>query len=184
MARVFHFAVTPGENMPRVETAPNTPSPASPRKNHLLYAWIALCLALALHVTDEAATGFLSVYNPTVMAMRARLPWLPFPIFRSDVWLGGLIVAIALLLALSFFVARRAAWMRPIAYLFAILMIANGMGHTLGTIFGRTVASVRFPRPMPGFYSSPFLLAASLYLLFQLRRTAPQARTKRGLPVS
>ena len=129
----------------------DTTSPTSPQRDHLVYAWIALCLALALHVADETATRFLSVYNPTVMAMRVRQPWLPFPIFRFDVWLGVLIVAIVLLLALSFFVAQGAPWMRPIAYLFAILMIANGMGHTLGTIFGRTVASVRFPRPMPGF---------------------------------
>ena len=163
---------------------PNISNTASPRGDQLLYAWIALCLALALHVTDEAVTGFLSVYNPTVMAMRARLPWLPFPIFRFDVWLGGLIAVIVLLLALSFFVAQGVPWMRPIAYLFASLMIANGMGHTLGTIFGRTVASVRFPRPMPGFYSSPLLFAASLYLLFQLRRTSPQARIQQGLPVS
>ena len=145
--------------------------PASAHKSHLLYAWIALCLALAVHVTDETATGFLSVYNPTVMAMRERVPWLPFPVFRFDVWLGGLIAAIVLLLSLSLFVARRAAWMRPIAYGFAIMMFANGMGHTLGTIFGRTVASVHFPRPMPGFYSSPLLLAGSLYLLLELKRT-------------
>ena len=168
----------------KVETALNTPGPRPPQRDHLLNAWIALCLALALHVTDEAVTGFLSVYNPTVMAMRARLPWLPLPIFRFDLWLGGLIAAIALLLALSFFVAQGARWMRPIAYLFAFLMIANGMGHTLGTIFGRTMNSFRFPRPMPGFYPSPFLFGACLYLLFQLRRTSPQARTKHGLSVS
>jgi hypothetical protein len=141
-------------------------------------AWITLCLALAVHVTDEAVSGFLSVYNPTVMAMRARVPWLPLPGFRFDVWLGGLIAAIVLLLSLSVFVSRRAAWMRPIAYAFAFIMFANGMGHTLGTIFGRTVASVRFPRPMPGFYSSPLLLAASLYLLFELKRTRSDAKAR------
>jgi hypothetical protein len=27
-------------------------------------AWVTLCLALALHVTDEALTGFLDVYIP------------------------------------------------------------------------------------------------------------------------
>ena len=162
----------------------NELSPPSAPKDHLLYAWIALCLALAVHVTDEASTGFLAVYNPTVIAMRERVPWFPLPVFRFDVWLGGLIAAVALFLSLSFFVRRGAAWMRPIAYAFAIMMFANGMGHTLGTVFGRTVASVRFPRPMPGFYSSPFLFAASLYLLFQLRHTSPKARAQDGLPVS
>jgi hypothetical protein len=41
------------------------------------WAWIALCLALAFHVTDKALANFLSVYNPTVMAVRQRLPLLP-----------------------------------------------------------------------------------------------------------
>jgi hypothetical protein len=58
--------------------------------------------------------------------------------------------------------------MRPLGFIFAVIMLANGLGHIVGTIFGRTVASICFPRPMPGFYSSPFLLAASLYLLCEL----------------
>lgn len=136
----------------------------------LFWAWISLCLALALHVVDEAGTGFLSVYNPTVMALRQRWPWLPFPVFTFGVWLAGLVVATVLLLCLSVFVLHGARWMRPIGYGFAFFMFANGLGHILGTILGRTVASVRFPRPMPGFYSSPFLLLASLYLLYKLAR--------------
>ena len=138
----------------------------------LFRAWVFLCLALALHVTDEATTGFLSVYNPTVIALRKNWAWLPMPVFRFDVWLAGLILAIAALLCLSLFVLRGARWMRPLAYAFAVMMLGNGLGHTLGTIFGRTVASVRFPRPMPGFLSSPFLFLASAYLLFELRRTS------------
>ena len=134
-------------------------------------AWVLLCLALALHVTDEASTGFLSVYNPTVIALRKTWGWFPMPVFSFEVWLVGLILAVAALLGLSVFVLRGARWIRPLAYVFAALMIANGLGHTLGTIFGRTVASVRFPRPMPGFLSSPVLFLASAYLLFELRRT-------------
>jgi len=134
----------------------------------LFWAWIALCLALALHVADEASTGFLSVYNPTVMVLRKDRPWLPFPVFTFGVWLAGLVVANVLLLYLSVFVLRGARWMRPIGYGFAFIMLANGLRHVLGTISGRTVASIRFPRPMPGFYSSPFLLLASAYLLCEL----------------
>jgi hypothetical protein len=144
----------------------------------LFRAWVFLCLALALHVADEASTGFLSVYNPTVIAMRKNWPWLPLPVFRFDVWLGGLILGIVILLCLSLFILRGARWLRPLAYAFAVLMLANGLGHTLGTIFGRTVASVRFPRPMPGFLSSPFLLIASAYLLFELRRTRGETRRR------
>jgi hypothetical protein len=134
----------------------------------LFWAWISLCLALALHVIDEASTGFLSVYNPTMMALRQRWPWLPFPLFTFGVWLAGLVVATVLLLCVSVFVLHGARWVRPIGYVFAFIMFGNGLVHIVGTILGRTVASVRFPRPMPGFYSSPFLLLASLYLLYEL----------------
>lgn len=135
------------------------------------HAWLALCGALGLHVTDETLTGFLSVYNPTVTALRAEAPWLPLPVFRFEDWLSGLIVAVLALSALSVFFYRGARWTRALGYAFAGLMTANAIGHTLGTIFGRTVATVTFDGPMPGFYSSPFLLAASIYLMIQLHRS-------------
>jgi multisubunit Na+/H+ antiporter MnhE subunit len=93
------------------------------------------------------------------------------PTFEFQDWLTGLIVAVVVLLALSPVVFHGSRWVRPLFYFFAFLMIANGLGHTAATIFGRTVSSVRFPRPAPGFYSSPLLLAASVYALIQLRRT-------------
>jgi hypothetical protein len=133
-------------------------------------AWLTLCFALLLHVADEAATGFLAVYNPTVVAIRGRLPWLPLPVFRFETWLAGLIIAILALFALSGFVFQGARWTRPAAFVFAIVMAANALGHAAGTVFGRTAASVHFARPMPGFYSSPFLLAAATYLLLRMRR--------------
>jgi amino acid transporter len=135
---------------------------------HFFWAWILLCLALALHVIDEASTGFLSVYNPSVLALRKKHPWLPIPVFTFGVWLAGLLAATVLLLCLSVFVLHGARWMRPLGFIFAVIMLANGLGHIVGTIFGRTVESIRFPRPMPGFYSSPFVLLASVYLLCEL----------------
>jgi len=133
-------------------------------------AWVTLCGAFVLHVVDEALTGFLSVYNPTVMALRDGAPWLPLPTFTFELWLSGLILANVGLLLLSPYAFRGARWMRPIAYGFAVIMFLNGMVHTAGTIAGQTVASVRFARTMPGFYSSPFLIAAAIYLLSRLRR--------------
>jgi hypothetical protein len=134
-------------------------------------AWIALCLALALHVIDEALTGFLDVYNPSVRVLRERWPWLPLPVFTFEKWIVSLALVIAMLLALSGFVGRGARWARALGYGFSALMIANALGHALGTIFGRTVGTIAFPRPMPGFYSSPVLFIASVYLLKQLRAT-------------
>jgi len=133
-------------------------------------AWVMLCVAFVLHVVDEALTGFLSVYNPSVLALRDRVPWLLLPTFTFELWLTGLIIANAVLLLLSPYAFRGVRWMRPIAYGFAVIMLLNGIGHTIGTIAGQTVASVRFARPMPGFYSSPFLIAAAIYLLSRLRR--------------
>jgi len=147
-----------------------------PRDTRLGWAWVLLCLATGAHVADEALTGFLSVYNPTVLAMRMRFPWWPMPAFAFRDWLAGLIVAVAVGLALSPLAFRNARGFRPVAYLFAVMMLLNGLGHTLGTIAGRTVPEVTFPRPMPGFYSSPLLLAASIYLLIELRRSAAPSR--------
>ena len=132
-------------------------------------AWILLCLAFCAHVADEALTGFLNVYNPTVIAMRDRLAWFPMPTFEYREWLVGLIVANLILLALTPFAYRNARGLRPLAYLFAGVMLLNGLGHTVFTVLGRTVASVQFPRPAPGFYSSPFLLITSICLFMRLR---------------
>jgi hypothetical protein len=134
-------------------------------------AWIGLCLALGLHVFDEANTGFLDVYNPTVIALRQKLGWWPMPTFSYEGWLNGLIVGCVLLLLVSipFFLGVR--WLRVPAGIFAFLMLLNAAGHMLFTILGHTVTSVRFPRPAPGFWSSPFLAAASIYFLVQVFRS-------------
>lgn len=123
-------------------------------------AWIALCSALALHVTDETLTDFLSVYNPIAEAIRQRLTFLPLPTFTFSVWLIGLILAVVLLLALSPFAFRNARWMVPVAYGFAVLMIANGLLHIAGSVY--------LGRLMPGVYSSPVLLICSIYLLYRI----------------
>jgi len=132
-------------------------------------AWLLLCLAFCAHVADEALTGFLNVYNPTVIAMRDRLAWFPMPTFEYRQWLVGLIVANLVLLALTPFAFRNVSGLRPLAYFYAGVMLLNGMGHTVFTVLGRTVPSVQFPRAAPGFYSSPFLFITSVYLFMRLR---------------
>ena len=142
-------------------------------------AWLAFCAALALHVTDEALTGFLSVYNPTILAFRPRGWWFP-PTFEFRTWLTGLVFGVAILFILTPFFFRGARWVRPIGYLLAVMIgILNALGHMTGTILGHTLPSVRFSRPMPGFYSSPILLAASLYLLLRLREDSRVAGSSR-----
>lgn len=128
--------------------------------------------ALALHVTDEALTGFLSVYNPTVLALRATLGFWPMPTFEFREWLTGLIFGILVLAALTPLAFHNRRWIRPVFYFCVIVAgVLNASGHTIATILGHTVSTVRFPRPAPGFYSSPLLLIVSIYALVQLRRT-------------
>ena len=145
-------------------------SPEGPRNFGL--AWVFLCIAFCAHVADEALTHFLDVYNPTVLAVRAQYHWFPMPTFEFREWLIGLIVANVVLLLLSPFAFRNAQWLRPPAYIYAGIHLLNATGHTLATIFGQTVSSVQFPRPAPGFYSSPLLFAGSIYLLLRLRSSA------------
>jgi hypothetical protein len=120
------------------------------------FAWIALAAALALHVTDEAVTDFLSVYNPAVRAIRKRIPFLPLPTFRFGTWLTGLCAGILLLFALSPYAFHGSQWLVRVSYPLAVLMFANGLGHLVGSVYLR--------RFLPGVYSSPILLAASLFL--------------------
>ena len=136
--------------------------------------WFALTVAFALHVFDEATTGFLGVYNPTVSALRARWAWFPMPTFEFREWLVGLSVAVVLCFALTPLASRGVRGLRPFAWIYAVIHLLNALGHTLGTIYGHTVASVTFPRPAPGFYSSPLLFIASIWLMVRLWRTARQ----------
>lgn len=130
--------------------------------NHRGWAWMSLCLALAAHVFDEAMTDFLSVYNPTVQAIRQKFQFFPMPVFTFEVWLTGLIAAIIILLLLAPFAFRQRGWIRLLSYPFAILMLLNGLGHIAGSFYlGRLV---------PGGYSAPLLLAGSIYLLWSVRR--------------
>ena len=133
--------------------------------------WLLLTVGFALHVLDEATTGFLNVYNPTVLAMRARWAWFPMPTFQFREWLVGLCFGVVLCFAVTPLAARNVGLLRPPAWFYALIMFFNGMGHTVFTILGRTVASVTFPRPAPGFYSSPLLLGASAWLMMRLWRT-------------
>ena len=139
-------------------------------------AWFALTVAFARHVLDEATTGFLGVYNPTVTAMRARYPWFLMPTFGFREWLIGLIAGVVLCFALTPLAFRNTRWLRPLAWFYALIMFFNGMGHTVFSILGRTVACVTFSRPAPGFYSSPFLFIGSVWLMIRLWNTASGSR--------
>ena len=122
-------------------------------------AWGALCVAFALHVVDEAANDFLLWYNPNVLAIRARVPWLPLPVFTFPVWITGLTIAVLALAALTPLVRRGRPWLVPVAYVYGAVHVANGVNHIAVSISGRWLA--------PGVYSSPLLLASAIWLLYE-----------------
>jgi len=135
-------------------------------------AWVMMWIALAIHVTDEALNGFLPVYNATVLALRAELGFWPMPVFEFKTWLLGLSIGILVLALLSPLAFRNVRLLRPFFLFVAVVAgVLNATGHTVATILGHTVSTVRFERPAPGFYSSPLLAIVSIYALLQLWRT-------------
>jgi hypothetical protein len=130
------------------------------RGDHWL-AWMALCGALAIHVADEALTGFLDLYNPAVRALREKYPLLLLPTFSFAIWLSLLIFAIFMLIASSYFVWKGRWAMRPISHVFAAVMLSNGLLHIAHSVYMRGL--------MPGVYSSPLLIAASIVLIVYTR---------------
>lgn len=121
-------------------------------------AWLAMTLALAAHVADEALTGFLDVYNPIVRAARERLGWFPMPTFTFGVWLTGLILLIMALLALTPLASSGAMLTRVLAFPFAVVIgLMNGLAHLAASAF--------FHRWMPGTTTAPLLIVCGIWLL-------------------
>jgi hypothetical protein len=125
-------------------------------------AWLGLSTALAMHVVDEALTDFLAVYNPAVQKIRGRFPWLPLPTFSFRVWIAGLAAAVLLLFLVSPLAFGGSRWIVLVAVPLSVMMIGNGLGHIGSSVYMR--------RFMPGVWSSPTLIAASLFtLIYALR---------------
>jgi NADH:ubiquinone oxidoreductase subunit K len=131
------------------------------RRRRFGWAWLGLAGTLALHVTDEALTGFLDVYNPVVRAVRERYPFVRLPVFTFHEWIIGLAVAVVLLFCVSPWAFRGRRWVVLVAMPLSLLMTANALAH-LGS-------SLYLGRLMPGVYSSPVLLAASLFVFVSAR---------------
>ena len=127
--------------------------------------WFVLVAVLALHVVDEAMTGFLDFYNPLVMRVRSRVWWFPMPTFSFDLWLGGLIALVIVLVPIGVAVRRGAPGTRVASWAFAAIMLLNGIGHLAGSAY--------FDRWLPGTTTAPLLVVASALLI---RSTASNRR--------
>jgi hypothetical protein len=119
-------------------------------------AWLMLVGALAIHVLDEAFTGFLDFYNPLVLDIRKWLPWFPMPTFTYGVWITGLIVLVSLLMLLAPVIRRGGVASRLASWILSVTMFLNGFGHLAGSVY--------WNRWLPGATSAPLLLVASVLL--------------------
>lgn len=132
-------------------------------RNRLSRGWLILTAAFALHIIDEATTGFLPFYNDLVLTLRENLGFFPMPTFEFAVWIGLLISGLIVCILLTPLIARaKGAFKIPIA-IFAVIMTLNGCGHIGGSIY--------FGRILPGFSSSFLLIPGGIYLLAALFKT-------------
>lgn len=136
--------------------APRRPSVSDAAVRRHVRAWLLLVGALAVHVIDEALTGFLDFYNPLVLSIRSEIPWFPMPTFTFGVWLSGLIVAVVALACLTPAVARGGVGIAFASWALSTIMFLNGVGHLVGSLY--------FQRWLPGATSAPLLLIASVLL--------------------
>lgn len=146
---------------------------ATRRRSRLGLAWLLLCLVLAVHVAEEALTGFLPAYNLVADAIRDLFPFLPVPALSVSMWLFATIGLVAALTALAPLAYRGFALMRVATVGLSLVLLANVSGHIGGSIFAG--------RPMPGVYSTPILAVAGVYgLVVAWKEQAAAGRTDKG----
>lgn len=144
---------------------------ANTKRGNFGLAWLLLCLALVVHCGDEALTDFLGYYNATVLTLYGHFSWFPRMDMDFREWAILSVTINTLLLSLTPFAYRNAPLLRTIAHVFAGILLLQGIAHIAFTVLGHTVPSVTFVSTAPGFYSSPLLVAGSIYLIIRLRQS-------------
>ncbi len=126
-------------------------------------AWFVLCVVLALHIAEEAASGDYRAYGQSLDLLRQFFPQLPIPQFSFTVWLVDIAGAIIVLFLLTGLVHNNLQIMRAASYALAVFTTANAMLHIL--------LSLASDQVLAGTLTSPPLLAASLFLFLSIPRT-------------
>ena len=125
-------------------------------------AWFVHSAVLALHIAEEATSGAYLIYGETLDFLRQIYPQLAIPPFRFTIWLLDITGTMLVLLSLTWLVHKRFQIMRPASFALATFTTANAMMHIL--------FSLASDRVLAGTLTSPFLLAASLFLLLSIPR--------------
>ena len=134
--------------------------------------WLVLCLALAVHVVDEALSGFVPQANNLLRGIAREFQLSGAPQLSFAGWLVVVSVAVLLLLMLTGSVSRRASMTRLFPHAVAWVLLANGLGHI--------AVSVSVGRMMAGVLSSPLLLLVSIWALARLRHAPGSAAVAQG----
>lgn len=139
--------------------------PARLDRQHLGYAWLALTLAFAIHIIEEADHDFVAIYQPLTAALNERLPILTLPNIAFTLWLAALAAVVVALLALSPLAFRGGRWIRRTAYVYAALMAANAIVHF--------VSMLQVVNVQPGSWTAMLLLVTAAMLFVAARRVTP-----------
>jgi hypothetical protein len=129
-------------------------------RDRLSISWLFLIVSLTLHVIDEALNNFLDFYNPLGLKIKEHISFIPLPTFTFRIWISGLSIGVVLLLLMTPFIYDRNRFFIPVAKIFSILMILNGLAHIIGSIY--------YDRILPGLFSSPILIIFSAYFILVL----------------
>ena len=128
-------------------------------QNKNVLAWVLMICALAVHVFDEATSGFLVFFNRQVTNISEQLGFFPIPNLSFEIWLPVLIIVIIICFLLTLIINRGGKFVRVFTIVLGILMIVNSLGHMLGSIY--------FGRLLPGFWSSPLLLLTAILVVIR-----------------
>ncbi len=126
-------------------------------ENKNAVAWILMVSMVAIHVFDEAVNDFLPFYNNMVLDLRESIGFFPLPTFSFEAWLVGLIIAVVISFSLTPIVIRGGGFISLLTTVLGVIMIINALIHIIGSIY--------LGKLMPGFWSSPFLLAAAIFVV-------------------
>ncbi len=127
--------------------------------------WLALCFCLAVHVAEEAFTGFLPFYGDATRAVSELLPFVTSPslVLATSMWMS--VAFVAILTALAPFAYRGASWMRVATIGVSLVALANVSGHIGG--------SMLVGQALPGVYTTPLLAVVGVYALVSAWRWNP-----------
>ena len=128
-------------------------------KDKNVLAWVLMVGAIALHVLDEALTGFVPFFNEKTIIISEWLGFVRIPAITFTVWITALIVGIIILFLLTFIVRRGGRVIRIFSIVLGILMIGNSLLHIVGSIYQGHL--------LPGFISSPILLITAVWVVYR-----------------